>query len=133
MKSRDRLFRFAISGGFTTVAYFLVSNALHYGFMISASTSSALSYAMAVVMSYLLQSRFTFQVKNDSPQQVTRFAVVTLAGLAVSWGLVKALVGFLDQPAWVATLAVCIVIPILNYVLFHIWVFVQPDAKARVR
>lgn len=133
MKSRARLVRFGISGVFTTVAYFLASNALHYGMDIPASTSSLLSYAMAVVLSYLLQSMFTFQTKNHSSQQVTRFAVVTLAGLAVSWGLVKALTGYLHQPAWVSTIAVCIVIPLLNYVLFHIWVFVQPDAKARVR
>jgi len=128
--SRARLVRFGVSGAFTTIAYFVASIGLHYGFGISPSTSSALSYLMAVVLSYLLQSRFTFRTKNDSSQQVARFAIVTLMGLAVSWGLVKGLTGFLHQPAWIATIGVCIVIPILNYVLFHVWVFVPPDAKA---
>lgn len=65
MKSRARLVQFGISGVFTTVAYFLASNALHYGMDIPASTSSLLSYAMAVVLSYLLQSMFTFQTKKS--------------------------------------------------------------------
>lgn len=120
-----QLMRFATSGLASTGLYFAVAVLILNYTEIRADIASLLAYLAAIGFSYLLQSRFTFCAKDDSPRQVGAFVIVSLAGLAISWLLMAILHLQLSIPAfWVAVL-ICGVIPATNYFLFKWVVFTQ--------
>ncbi|MDI1264415.1 MAG: GtrA family protein [bacterium] len=115
--------RFGVSGVTTTLIYFFLTNALVLVFGISPVASSVSSYLVSVVISYLLQSRFAFRVKDDGFDQIVRFVVTSLAGLAVSWCVMAFAVGLMHWPYLWGAIGVCVVVPILNFFVLRGWVF----------
>ncbi len=126
-----RLLRFAVSGLASTGFYFVLVLLILRVTEIRADIASLLAYLAAIGFSYLLQSRFTFRAKDDSPRQIGAFVIVSLAGLVISWLLMALLHLQLGVPAfWVAAM-ICVVIPATNYFLFKWVVFTQNTAPSR--
>jgi putative flippase GtrA len=115
--------RFGASGIAATHFYFLVVNLLIYGAGLAAVLSSNLAYLMALGVSYLLQSRYTFRVNSDSFGQVVKYLLTAVAGIGISSGVMYLVVHIMEWPALVASLIVCILIPVSNYLMFKFWVF----------
>src|SRR5205807_347052 len=78
--------RFGLTGVTTTLVYFFLTNAFVLLLRMAPVAASVCAYLLSIGISYLLQSRFTFRVNSDSVDQVVRFVVTSLAGLAASWG-----------------------------------------------
>lgn len=126
-----QLVRFALSGLASTGFYFVCTMAILGVTSIRADVASLLGYLAAIGFSYILQSRFTFRAKNDSARQMGAFAIVSLAGLALSWLLMAVLHLRWGVPVvWVAAL-ICCAIPATNYCLFKWVVFAQKAEQSR--
>ncbi|WP_144379110.1 GtrA family protein [Mesorhizobium amorphae] len=121
-----RVFRFGLAGAASTLVYFVLVNALVLVAGTSPVTASVISYLGSLFLSYALQSRFAFRVKSDSGSQMARFMLTSLCGLCMSFAIMILVNDVLKAPYIVGALAICVLIPTVNYLIFRIWVF-RPD------
>jgi putative flippase GtrA len=121
--SLSRLVRFGAAGLTATLFYLVLANVLVWGGRLSPLTSSMVAYLISIVFSYLLQSRFTFGVQKDSVKQIARFAVTSLAGLFVCWGVTYVTFDIMCWSFFPGSMLICILLPAINYFLFQVWVF----------
>jgi putative flippase GtrA len=121
--------RFGLTGVTTTLVYFFLTNAFVLLLRMAPVAASVCAYLLSIGISYLLQSRFTFRVNNDSVDQVVRFFVTSLAGLAASWGVMAFTVVVLEWPYLSGALLVCVLIPAMNFFVFRCWVFAMSEGK----
>ncbi|MGV8834210.1 MAG: GtrA family protein [Devosia sp.] len=121
--------RFGISGLSSTIVYFLLTIGLVQAAGMAPINASVAGYAVSLVFSYLLQSRFTFRVSRDSRAQVLRFVVISLFGFAVSYTSMRYFTDMLGLPYVVGALVVCVVLPVANFVIFKHWVFASATRK----
>jgi putative flippase GtrA len=106
-----------------TAAYLIVANMLMAASPISPQACSVIAYCFGIAVSYFGQSRFAFLADSDSLGQIVRFAVLSIAGVALSYLLVHwttELLGF--RPLW-GTLATAAAMPVLSFVVMRHWVF----------
>ncbi len=117
------LSRFSLVGAMATLVYFLVANV---GLMVTdadAAQISVFAYLVGMIVSYLGQSRVTFQVAGANLSQVMRFCVLSGAGLAISYYAVRfAQFGLGVSPIW-GTVAVSLMVPLMSFVVMKLWVF----------
>lgn len=118
-----RVIRFGAAGMIATLCYFLLANALVWGSILSPLPASLAAYLISLVVSYLLQSRFTFGLRKDSMEQMTRFFITSIIGLCLCWMITYVTAHVLGWPYFAGTLLICILIPVINYSLFQGWVF----------
>ena len=121
----SRIARFGAAGLMATLCYFVLANALAAWGGLPPLSASVVAYLASLMVSYLLQSRFTFRVKQDSAEQVSRFIVTALAGLALCWLITHVTVVVLSWSYLAATVLICILVPLVNYFVFKSWVFAR--------
>ncbi|HTM76303.1 MAG TPA: GtrA family protein [Devosia sp.] len=125
--------RFGIAGGSATLFYLVVATALVMLGHVQPVPASIAAYLLSLGLSYGLQSRFTFRQGSDSTSQVVRFLVTALVGLALSYGLVYLASDVLHWWSVIGNIAVCIFIPIANYFVFKLWVFMPETPSATIQ
>lgn len=114
--------RFAIVGlgvaGLYLGLYLLV---LELGF--ARALANGASFGIAVSVQYVAQTRWTFRRSLAAPDQILRFAVAIGLGFVTSMILTAGLAPMLGWPdAW-APIAVMLVLPVQNFVIFRLWVY----------
>lgn len=118
--------RFSAVGLAASFVYFIVSNTMIIWTDIHPALSSLAAYVMGMFVSFIGQSRFTFRVEQASRKHKSRFVVLSLLGLAISYGSVFVVVEHLGQsPVW-GTILTVVLVPVASYVLMKLWVF-APD------
>jgi putative flippase GtrA len=120
-----RLVRFAIAGGICTLLHFILTNVAVAAFRLDPVVSSSGAYLACVPISYLLQSRFAFRVNQDTKTQIAKFTFVSISGLLVSAAVMKWAVEKQGLPYWAGAAVVAGAIPVVNFALLSIWVFVR--------
>ena len=115
--------RFSTIGLAATIAYFLVANVLVLAKLFSPGTASLIAYVAGMAVSYFGQKLFTFRIQGRQNAMGVRFVILSMFGLAISYGLVQFAVNILHLQAFWGILATCIFIPIFNFVLMKLWVF----------
>jgi putative flippase GtrA len=130
-RSLHRLVRFGLSGIATTLFYFVLTNALVLALHVPPVAASVCAYVLSIALSYLLQSRFTFQMGQDSFDQIIKFVITSIAGLIVSWCVMAWSTDLMAWPYFVGAAIVCFLIPVANFFAFRGWVFaVRKNAEA---
>lgn len=92
---------------------------------LSGILSNLVAYSVAVGISYVGHSRWTFASKG----KFHRFAVTSLLGLALNSAISFFLVDLWGLPAWVAAIVMLIVTPTLTFLALRLWVFSGPDRR----
>lgn len=123
-----RWLRFLISGGASTLAYGALSLLLTFSNLAGAFSAHVIAYLACIPLSYCLQRVFTFGYQGAVAASFTRFAVVNGACFAAA-SLVVALFTAAGFAAWVGTLAVMVVIPVVGYLSMRLWVFAEGKPK----
>jgi putative flippase GtrA len=121
--TRHRIVRYAMVGVLVAATYVGLAALLRMTTPLSAPLASAIAFACAVVVQYVAHSRYTFGVEATNWLQAARFVTTVGLGFVLS----TAFVGWL-APRWgicelCALLVVVIVLPIVNYLIFLLWVF----------
>lgn len=128
--SSSILLRFGVSGAISTLAYFLLANLLMLATGMADTICSFVAYLLSLILSYGLQSRFTFRVATGSRGQIMRFVFTAATGVVIATGLVQVCNELLGWPSVIATALVCILIPVANFIAFRWWVFVDTQSRA---
>ncbi len=116
---------FALVGLLATAVYLLVANGLIFLTRIDAKWASVIGYGSGMVISFAGQSRLTFGVRNADRGHITRFVIVSAAGLLVSYFsvlLVSKALGL--HPAW-ATVVTVAVVPLASFFAMKLWVLTR--------
>jgi putative flippase GtrA len=127
--SRERalfLVRYVIVGGSVAVLYALVYWLAEP--QLSAYGAATIAFASAIVAQYIGHAKFTFGVPAKNRGQLFRFIVTTCFGymtaMSVAWA--SETYGLGRGPSVVAML---VLIPIVNFLVFVFWVFVKKDPE----
>lgn len=121
----NRIGRFGFAGVASTLFYLVATMFLTEVVEVGPTSASVYAYLAALVVSYMLQSRFVFRVFSDNRAQIVRFAVTSASGLAVSYGVMTLAVDGLGLHTVLGAIAVCVLIPVMNFFLLSRWVFLK--------
>lgn len=115
--------RFALAGIVTTAIYSVIFFLFHGLTELQPEISSLIAYSSSIILSYVLQSRFTFKVQKDDAKTFFSFLLVSFVGLVTSYLLMVVLVKEFLIPPITVTLIIVIFIPIINYICLRLVVF----------
>lgn len=114
--------RFAMVGIGATLLY--ASLALLFSQMALAPIqASVLAYAVATVFSYLGQKFLAFRSRGAHRSELPKFLVLTAVGFGVATAMPAFFSGLLGFQPYVAAVATCIVVPLINLFVLDRWVF----------
>lgn len=111
-------------GLLATISHVVVATLCAYALPISVFLANFLGFCSAFGLSYLGHARVTFAVEADHRAHLPRFLVAALAGLGVSSAITWIVHDRIGAPFWLAMLCAAIFVPVFNYALLRIWVFV---------
>lgn len=120
-----RLVRFAIAGGTSTALYgifaFILSSAIDTKFLYI----HALSFALAIPFSYMLQKKFTFRHNGAHKQTAWRFLITTGAAFLITSATSFFLVDVWHMAEWMGIVIVMFIVPVISFITMSCWVFVN--------
>lgn len=121
--------RFLISGSLATLSYVVAFNGLVYMQVMPGPFASVCAYLIGMVVSYLAHSIFTFSVPARKVSGMVKFTVQSCLGILLSTSIIAISEGTeAVSPFW-ASIAVAILIPLVNYFLMKYWTF-KNDGRA---
>lgn len=120
VKYSKELIVFGLVGLLNTFSYFVFF--LFLTMLVEAPPiySGVISYLISVLISYKLHASLTFKGRK-SERTLTRFIVINVIMLGLI-SLVNQSVGLQGHPV-IAALVVCILIPLVSYILLKSWAF----------
>ncbi len=113
--------RFGLVGVANTVVHAGIVIALMEAFVPPAFVANGVAFVFANLMSYALNSRFTFKTPL-SFLGYRRFLLVSLVSLGLTL-LITSVVEYLGWHYSVGLIMVILLVPILNYMVMKIWAF----------
>lgn len=113
--------RFGLVGVANTMVHAGIVIALMEALAPPAFVANGVAFVFANLMSYSLNSRFTFKTPV-SFLGYRRFLLVSLVSLALTL-LVTLVVGYLGWHYGVGLIMVILVVPVLNYMVMKVWAF----------
>lgn len=126
----DQRVRFLLVGGTNTAVGYLVYSALtlwvfpglRFGYLISL----AISYAVAIVLAFVLYRRFVFKVTGNVVQDFLRFVTVYLLAIGVNAVLLPFFVEVLHVHPLLAQLIVLVITTLMSFVGHRTFSFRRP-------
>jgi len=90
-EAAGQFFRLALIGGLNTLVYFALLNTFRWWINLSSFWSVSWAFALATAMSYVLNRRWTFKIKEGrgSVRETAWFYAVNLAAWGVTVAVVK--------------------------------------------
>jgi putative flippase GtrA len=119
---------FALVGVAATAINYVGALAAQHLLRLEALPAGVVGYAAAVGISYFGNSLLTFRRPALHGPQFARFALISLAGLAINLGLVFLGVHALGWPLWRALIPVVIVVPASTFAMSKFWAFKEMEA-----
>jgi putative flippase GtrA len=118
-----QLIRFGGVGGLATLAHVVVALAARQSLPVTDQQANIIGFLAAVSLSYIGHARVTFRAPVGSVDQVLRFAVLSLLGLATSSLTVWIVTAGLGLGFGVAMAAVAVLVPAATFLAMRFWVF----------
>lgn len=117
------LSRFSLVGLAATAVYFVAANLLMRFGSLAPEVASVIAYLVGMFVSFVGQSRFTFEIPRSTAGQAMRFAVLSVIGLGVSFYSVRLAAGYFGVAPFWGTVATSIFIPAFSFFVMKLWVF----------
>lgn len=116
-----RFIKFFIVGLLNTAVHFVLLSLLVSNYGMEPEISNVLAFAATNMISYVLNTYWTFKAKAALPHYV-RFLASSLMGLFLSYAIMKVaiLIGWNYQIGFAAQ---CVLMPLTNYILIKYFVF----------
>ncbi|MEE4140281.1 GtrA family protein [Pseudomonas viridiflava] len=119
--------RFGLVGVANTAVHAGIVIALMEVFAPPAFVANGVAFIFANLMSYALNSRFTFRTPA-SFAGYRRFLLVSLVSLALTL-LITSIVEYLGWHYGVGLVMVIFIVPVLNYLVMKLWAFAPARAE----
>ncbi|WP_353643947.1 GtrA family protein [Mesorhizobium sp. WSM2239] len=113
---------FVSVGVAATILYFVLASSTSVILQVSPSISSVVAYLLSAVFSYCGHKYLSFTSSGAHTIEAPRFVVTTTLGLLIAY-LLPLAAERMGLPHFVAYAAVCLVVPMVNFVLLKRWVF----------
>ena len=133
MSGLRRLAWFGGIGGATTLLYALLAWVMTVPLGWWPWLASALAYGICGIGGFLSHKRLTFRSNAPAAGEVRRFVATSVVGYGIATGLPWLLTQSLQYDARIAIIAVCIVCPLVNYVLLNSFVFAKPAGPRQAK
>jgi len=119
----QRLLKFGLTGGLATVTHVLLVwiGVEYLGW--SATLATLPAFLIALLLSYALNHRWTFQAQGRHDHYFPRFATIAVGGLILNGLIMYSLTERLHLPYPWALLVIVLVIPLFSFILNHYWTF----------
>ena len=128
---RSSLIRFGLTGLLNTAVGLGTIFALKWFFSVADTQANLVGYAVGMVVSYYVNSRWTFQYKQALHAKVLPYLLVLLCAYLVNLATVHLLIGGLQINSYLAQTAGIIPYSLLSYVLLRRYVFGVSSANNR--
>lgn len=115
--------RFSMVGVLATATYFITANLIMFLGILTPRPASVLAYILGMIVSFTGQSQFSFKVGRVNFRHVTRFVILSILGLLISYFSIVICEDYLDISAVWGTLFTSISIPLLSFIMMKLWVF----------
>ncbi|HBB55955.1 MAG TPA: hypothetical protein DCZ49_07200 [Hyphomonadaceae bacterium] len=115
--------RYAISGILVASIYAGSFFILSRIFSIASTPSSSIALLIAIFVQYFLHSIYTFKRDWRDGDQLLRFVITIITGLLVSQVVIGNFAPRVGVPDYIGLVIVMVVLPIVNFMVFFIWVF----------
>lgn len=115
---------FGLVGVTATLIHILVALVAHDHFGLSPLWANFVAYLTAVSVSYLGNATLTFRKPVLRTDQISRFAVISLAAFALNQAMVHLCVDMLAWPFALALGVAAMIVPAFTFVMSKIWAFV---------
>ncbi len=117
--------RYGMVGVAVAVIYVVLLQLFEWLAVSQPGWNSATAFVIAVLFQYIGQGTFTFRRPLNDKRQIARFTVTVTVGLAMSSFIVGSVGPALGVSTLVSSLAVAALLPIFNFIVFLLWVFVD--------
>lgn len=127
---RHSIVKYALVGLLGTAVHWGLLVALVEGTGVHPVAGSALGFIAVLIMSYILNSRWTFRGSGKvmDIKQFLRYSIVSCSGLLINTAVMYASVELMSLPYWLGQAAVTIVVPLHNYAANRVWTFREQTA-----
>lgn len=85
--------------------------------------ASTIGFILAVIVSYILNYRFTFMVEGNHVLFFSRYLIVCLSGLAINTSIMYITVIILKWWYIIGQISTLTIVPITNFTLNKLWAF----------
>ena len=89
--------------------------------------ASTIGFVFAVIVSYILNSRFTFMAKGSHVLLFSKYLIVCMTGLAINTSIMFLTVSILDWWYITGQLISLTIVPAINFTLNKYWAFKNQD------
>jgi putative flippase GtrA len=124
---------FAIVGVVATACHYATALGAHHFVGLAPMNATFAGYVASVGVSYLGNSLFTFRRPALHGPQFVRFAVISLAGLAMNQTIVFVATRRFGLPFYEALIPVVIIVPASTFLMSKFWAFRPAEAAAPAR
>ncbi|BBU27666.1 hypothetical protein BTHE68_14000 [Burkholderia sp. THE68] len=121
--------RYLVAGGLGTLAHLAILACCVEWFGWRPAAGAAAGFSAALLISFALNYRWTFQSQRSHLAGLWRYVIVSLGGLGLNTAMVYSLVEYLHCNYFNAQLYVIAVVPVCNFIVNRYWTF---DATRRV-
>jgi putative flippase GtrA len=128
---RMKLLRYAVSGVLISIGYSISAIAFVDWHWLGPAMASAVSFVLWTPISYYVHRDFTFLFEGEQIPAMAKFVASFVVRLIASAYTVQ-IAATLGLSYIVGLLANWLVLPLLNYVILHFWVFRTADEPTPV-
>ncbi|MER9586989.1 GtrA family protein [Mesorhizobium sp. M0276] len=126
-----RISTFAAVGAFNTAAFFVLANIL-VNFGLGETIAAYAAYGTLVPVSFIGHRKLTFLSKGRLGAEWVRFCIVLTTNVTIIFVVTNmARSGYFA--GWMTFAIISLLIPLLNFLLFQLWVFAVPRQQSEKR
>jgi putative flippase GtrA len=131
MFDRRLWLRYAVVGVAVASIYLSIYMFLLFAFPSHRFLANSVAFFLAICVQYLLHSKVTFAAPAKNYKQAARFLVTVGVGYIFSFALTNVAVprGYMRDTLAVFLVIVCL--PVVNLIIFSLWVFAQHAVERR--
>lgn len=118
-----QVIRFGITGILATATHYLVLRGLVEGAGAAPTIATALAFMVAVLVTYIGQSRWVFRQRLRSATGIGKFLTTALGGLIANVVIMFVAVDLLSLHYLAGFLTALVVVPAGTFVISKLWVF----------
>jgi putative flippase GtrA len=129
----QKILSYGFVGVIGTIVHFLTLIILVEVFKVGPILSSVIGFILTVILSFFLNSTYTFKGENRKRKYVfVKYVIVSLVGLSVNSLIMFFTITFLSLHYSIGQCIVIISIPVLNFLLNNFWTFSDKTSKGNI-
>lgn len=125
----QRWLRFGLVGIAATVSYYILGLVFVTVLNLHLLLGNFLAYAISFIVSYLGQSKWTFESGSNHAKTLPRFAATQIFGLGINSAIIKicATIGIVYE---ISMLVAIVIVPVFVFFICKYWVFPSNSKKS---